>query len=146
MEYLVNWQNDGKELSAFNGSVIRNPDFYFRKALTWSTISSGAFSLRYAEPGSLFESKGAKLFINDERLFYYILGVMNSPVIQYALTFLAPSLDYHEGPISKVPIVYTQEEQFLNRINSLVIENIKYCKEDWDSFETSWDFKKHPLV
>ncbi len=146
MEYVVNWQFDGKELSAFDGAVIRNPDYYFIEACTWSTISSGPISMRYAIAGSLFESKGAKLFISDKKLFKYILGIMNSPVIQYSLSFLAPTMDYHEGPISRVPIIVSQEDQQLREINEYVDLNIVLSKQDWDSFETSWDFKKHPLI
>lgn len=146
MEYLVNWQNDGRELTEFSGSVIRNPDYYFKRACTWSTISSGLFSMRYAESGSLFESKGAKLFIHNEKMFKYILGIMNGPVAQYALSFLAPTLDYHEGPISKVPIINSQDEKELACIDKIVDENISICKKEWDSYETSWDFVKHPLI
>ena len=146
MEYVVNWQFDGKELTAFDGAVIRNPDYYFLEACTWSTISSGPISLRYAVAGSLFESKGAKLFIHDKELFKYILGIMNSPVIQYSLSFLAPTMDYHEGPISRVPIIVSQDDQKLHEINEYVDLNVALSKKDWDSFETSWDFQCHPLA
>lgn len=144
MEYLVNWQNDGVELRAFPASVIRNSDFYFRKALTWSTISSGKFSLRYCESGSIFESKGAKLFIDNDELFYYILGLMNTPTIQYVLSILAPTLDYHEGPVSRIPVKIDKCHIFTT--TNLVKNNISLSKSDWDSFETSWDFKTHPLL
>lgn len=142
MEYLVNWQNDGYELRNFKASVIRNPDYYFKKACTWSTISSGIFSLRLAETGSVFESKGAKLFIANDKEFNYILGLMNTKVIQYTLTFLAPTLDYHEGPLSRVPVIVKEN----TIVDSLVEECVDICKTDWDSFETSWDFEQHPLV
>lgn len=143
-EYLVNWQHDGLELKNFKASVIRNPDYYFKKGFTWSTISSGKFSMRYCPTGFLFESKGSKCFINEEQYFFYLLGMLNSYVVQEALLFLAPTLDYHEGPVSKIPVVIGEEK--ISEIDTLVKENISNSKKDWDSFETSWDFQTHPLL
>lgn len=143
-EYLVNWQHDGFELKNFKASVIRNPDYYFKKGFTWSTISSGKFSMRYCPTGFLFESKGSKCFINEGQYFFYLLGMLNSYVVQEALLFLAPTLDYHEGPVSKIPVVIGEEK--ISEIDNLVKENISNSKKDWDSFETSWDFQIHPLL
>lgn len=145
-DYVINWQHDGYELRNFKASVIRNPDYYFKKSCTWSSITIGKFSLRFSDVGFIFESKGAKLFINNECDFKYILGVMNTPVIQYALSFLAPTVDYHEGPVSKTPIIMSNDQDQRDRIDSLVECNIQISKDDWDSFETSWDFKRHPLI
>lgn len=142
-EYLVNWQNDGNELKNFSGSVIRNPSFYFRQSLTWSTISSGKFSMRYCPSGFIFESKGAKCFFDIENIMYF-LGLLNTNVAQEMLSFLAPTLDYHEGPVSKIPTIISNSEK--PKIIKLTMENVDMCKSDWDSFETSWDFKRHPLI
>ena len=141
-DYLVNWQYDGRELKNFDASVIRNPDYYFKKGFTWSTITTGNLSMRYNPEGYLFESKGSKCFVSDDKYFFYILGLLNSTVIQEALSFLAPTLDYHEGPLSKVPVLIDNT----NKIDLLVKENIKISRIEWDSFETSWDFVKHPLI
>ena len=142
-EYLVDWLNDGYDIKNFSGSVIRNPSYYFKKAYTWSTISSGKFSMRYAPEGSLFESKGSKCFVDDAN-FNYILGLLNTCVVREILTFLAPTLDYHEGPVSRIPIIIDENKK--PTIEKIVQENIDISKQDWDSFETSWDFKKHPLI
>lgn len=143
LEYVVYWYEDGKELTNFKGSVIRNPSYYFKKAYTWSTLSSGKFSMRYAPVGSIFETKGSKCFVDDKN-FNYILGLLNTCVAQKILTVLAPTLDYHEGPVSKIPVKIDENQK--PRIDELVQENIALSKTDWDSFETSWDFKKHPLI
>ena len=143
LEYVVDWKNDGEALRNFKSAVIRNPDYYFKKAYTWSTISSGNFSMRYAPEGSLFESKGSKCFV-EEDLFNYILGLLNTNVSQMALSVLAPTLDYHEGPVSRIPVIIDKRNKC--NISNIVSEEIRLSKEDWDSFETSWDFKTHPLI
>ena len=145
MEYVVDWWKDGQTLKAFSSSVIRNPAFYFRKAYTWSTISSGKFSMRFSPTGSIFESKGSKCFVDDVN-FYYVLGLLNTCVTQEILTVLAPTLDYHEGPVSRIPVKFPLNYSVMQSIEKTVDENIELSKQDWDSFETSWDFERHPLI
>ena len=142
--YLANWENDGREMRNFKGSVIRNPQFYFRRGITWSSLSSGGLSMRYSPKGFIFESKGSVCFLKDDINLKYLLGLTNSKIVDEMLLILSPTLDYHEGPMSKVPVI--MEENKKNLIDSIVEENVSFGKQDWDSFETSWDFKKHPLV
>lgn len=141
-DYLVNWKRNGEELKAFPKAVIRNPNYYFLEGLTWSTISSSKLSMRYNPAGFLFESKGSKCFINDHKSLNYFLGLLNSNVVQYILSFLSPTLDYHEGPLSRIPVLIINSDE----INSLVKNNVLMSQHDWDSFETSWDFQKHSLM
>lgn len=82
--------------------------------------------------------------MKDENNLLYILGLMNTSIVSNMLLVLSPTLDYHEGPMSRVPIIISN--QYKNRVEKIVKENIEMCKEDWDSFEISWDFKQHPLV
>ena len=149
-DYVVNYENSGKTICDYidttpgakvksNGRVI-NRDLYFHKGMTWSTIASGPFGMRYVPNGFIFETKGSMCFTSDD-LLDYILGLNNSPVIQCFLQMVSPTLDYHEGPLGKTPVLIKKNEQ----INQLVEENVKSSKTDWDSFENSWDFKKHPL-
>ena len=139
--YLANWFCDGTEMKDFKGSVIRNPQFYFKQGITWSSLAN-QLSLRYSPKGFLFESKGSMCFVNNNQLIYYFLGLMNCKITSQALSVLSPTLDFHEGPMLKVPIILNDD----NIIDDIVSENIECAKSDWDSFETSWDFKKHPLV
>lgn len=150
-DYVVNYENSGKTICDYidttpgvkvksNGRVI-NRDLYFHKGMTWSTIASGPFGMRYVPNGFIFETKGSMCFTSDD-LLDYILGLYNSPVIQCFLQMVSPTLDYHEGPLGKTPVLIKKNEQ----INQLVEENVKSSKTDWDSFETSWDYKKHPLL
>lgn len=92
-------------MRAFSGSVIRNPQYYFRQGITWSSLSSGGLSMRFSPTGFIFESKGSMCYLKDECNLFYVLALMNTKVVDSMLNILAPTLDYHEGPMSKVPVV-----------------------------------------
>lgn len=148
--YVVNYEYSGKTICAYidntpgvkvksNGRVI-NRDLYFHEGMTWSTITSGSFGMRYVPTGFIFETKGSMCFTNDA-LLPYLLGLYNTPVIQCFLQIVSPTLDYHEGPLGKTPVIVKPSEN----ITQLVKINISTSRDDWDAFETSWDFTKHPL-
>ena len=80
-------------------------------------------------------------FAKDDDLIY-LLGLYNSNTMQTFLSINCPTMDYHEGPVGRTPIIFGEKE----RVDSLVHHCIEESKEDWDSFETSWDFTEHPLV
>lgn len=142
--YVANWEHDGLEMTNFSGSVIRNPQFYFKEGITWSSLTSGKLSMRYSPTGFIFESKGSVCFMKDPANLKYILGLMNTEVVGKMLLILSPTLDYHEGPLSKVPVIIDQN--WKNEVEAIVSENVSMCKNDWDSSETSWEFVKHPLA
>lgn len=123
------------------GNHLPSREYYFREGLTWSTLGN-MLSMRYSPEGFVFETKGSMLFTNSDEDLLYVLGVLNSNVAMEALKILCPTIDFHEGPVSNVPIVYSSKE----KVKEIVIENISIAKNDWDSYELSWDFKKHPLV
>jgi len=143
-EFVVNWENNGAEIRNFEKSVIRNENYYFRRGLTWSALSSGKLSMRFCKEGHLFDSKGPMCFICSEQDEPLLLAYFNSIICEILLKILAPTLDFNQGPLRKLPIIkdYTHKEL----INKLVQQNISISKTDWDSFETSWDFKKHPIL
>lgn len=142
--YLANWENNGSEMRAFRGSVIRNPQYYFRQGITWSSLSSGNLSMRFSPKGFIFESKGSMCYFKDDNDLLYVLALMNTKVVDSMLSILAPTLDYHEGPMSRVPVVIDVNQK--EAVDEIAKECVDNCKSDWDSFETSWDFKRHPLV
>lgn len=148
-EYLVNWENDGRELLDFAASLygsptrtIKNIPFYFREGATWSTISSSDFSIRYSPTGFISETKGAVCFADDKDILLSILGFGNSKLVNYFLKSLSPTLDYHEGPIGKLPFKGKLKAQVLENVVNL----IDISEEDWNTEETSWGFKKHPIT
>lgn len=144
MTYVVNWENNGKELKNFKGSVIRNEKRYFTlSGCTWSTISSGKPSFRYFDKSWLFETKGSVCFPNDENIIFILMGYLNSPITFACLQMLSPTLDYHEGPMGKIPFKNIMD---LESISTLACKNMKISKSDWDAHETSWDFQHNELL
>ena len=147
-EYFVDWYLDGKKIkNNIDPKTKRvrshnyNGVYAFQEGLTWSAISSD-FSLRYAKNGFLFDSKGAKGFPINKKDIWFIAGLLNSVITKHYLSYLSPTLDFKVGDIIQIPFVNEQEEI----VNQLASQNVDESKEDWDAFETSWDFKKHPLL
>lgn len=138
---VINWENDGEQIKRYPGSVIRNEFMYFSPGLTWSTLSN-AMNMRSVGYGYISESKGSKCVIFNPSKSKSILGYLNSNTCSLFLKFLAPTLDFHEGPLSRVPYIDIENSS----IDSFVENCILTSKIDWDSFETSWDFVIHPLA
>lgn len=142
-ERFVNWENDGTEMIDFSGSVIRNPSYYFRQGMTWSTATMSKLSMRYSPVGFLFESKGSVCFPIDDRNLKYLLALLNTKIVEKLLLVLAPTVDYHEGPLGRIPVIVSNE--YFTDVSRLSEQCVGLAKYDWDSFETSWDFQHHPL-
>lgn len=140
--HLVNWENDGHSIKNSKGSVIRNQNYYFRKGITWSSLTYAAISMRYSPTGFLFDSKGPVIFPVNEEHLEYLLALNNSKVVDYFLTILAPTVDYNQGPISKIPLMFSN----IAYIKDFTLKNVELSKNDWDSSEVSCDFEKHPLL
>ena len=148
--YVVNWFNDGEEMKkcvtenyGSYSKELRSEDKYFAEGISWSALSSGNISMRYSEPGYIFDSKGSKAFVRDKTNVFLILSYLNSCVAQHFLGILSPTLDYNNGNIEKLPYISAGNDDV---IIDLGIEAEEQSKADWDSFETSWDFTTHPLV
>ena len=122
-----------------------NAENEFNKAITWSDINSHYFSARIHMEGSVANNVGKRLYI-EEKYFNYVLGYFNSVVVNKLLDLIIPTLHFDVGYIGKLPLIFTKDEHLMKKINRLVENNINISKTDWDSFETSWDFKKHPLL
>ena len=140
-DFVVNWHADGFELRNDKKAVLRNPNFYFKECASWSLISSSATAFRYKQSGFIFDVAGMSFF--SDKLFY-LMGFCNTIVAYEMLKIIAPTINFQVGDIAKLPIIY--EEKNKPNIDALVEKNIYISKSDWDAFETSWDFTKHPLV
>ncbi len=121
-----------------------DPQFYFKKGLTWSTLANN-LSVRRSPSGFVFDTKGSMCFVTDDSYLSYFEGLLNSKVASYYMTFLSPTLDFNQGAMGKLPVVIA-DEALKNKIDMLSKTNIEISKSDWDSFENSWDFIMHPLV
>ena len=140
-EFVANWFDDGIEMKSFNGSVIRNPNYYFKEGLSWSAISN-KLSMRYSPVGYLFESKGSVCFSNSNDILIYSLGFLNSKVVEILLTATSPTLDFSQGPIGRLPFIIHDP---LN-INNDIKELIELSRMDWDNCEVSFDFKNLQIL
>ena len=150
-DYVVNWENDGQEIRNFvddkgkQRSVVRNPSYYFKEAITWSDVTSGNFSIRYREIGSLFDSTGPSIFSVSRNDRIYLLGLLNTPVGNYVFKILNPTIHMHVGYASLFPTLINLSIR--DRVINISKKCIDIAKEDWLCSETGWtNFKKHPLI
>ena len=147
---IVNWENDGFEIRnniGENGRLASRPqnmDYYFRPSITWSKISTGIIGFRYKNPGHIFDVAGTSIFSEDQNLLMYVFGALNSKVIMELLKAMSPTVNFEVGQIANLPIIRKTEDE--QNVIHIVKDNINLSKNDWDSFETSWDFEIHPLI
>ncbi|WP_407314277.1 BREX-1 system adenine-specific DNA-methyltransferase PglX [Desulfosporosinus sp. SB140] len=148
-EYVVNWYNDGEEIrNNIDTSTGRirshnyNGEFSFKNGITWTSLSISSISLRFSPEGFLFDSKGAMGFCSNVKHLKYILALLNGCVGNTFLKIFSPTVDFKVGDLIQVPLLINN----IDTIEIMVDQNIRISKTDWDSFETSWDFKTHPFL
>ena len=142
-EYVIDWLFNGRAIRQNPGAVIRNPQFYLKPCITWSDITSAAFSGRYCEGGFLFDVKGSSGFPQMKNL-YYVLGFLNSKISQKCIKILNPTISTQVGDMARIPVYFDENKK--SEIDASVKKCIDCSRNDWDSFETSWDFQHHPLL
>lgn len=140
-EYVVDWYNDAEEIRKIPTAVIANYQYFMKPGLTWSTVSTIDFSIRWFDDGFIFDNGGCCIFdLGEKRKF--ILALLNSKVFKYIFGKMNPTLNFQSGEVAKFPILYIHNDE----TEILAYTNVLPSKKDWDSFETSWDFKRHPLI
>lgn len=146
---IVFWKNQGYAIRNFADertgrirSTVPNTDYYFLLCASWSKISSGKIAFRLKRH-SIFDVAGACLFSSEEKL-YYLMALLNSNVIFTMLSAMSPTLNFEGGQISSVPVIIDKDVKPL--VENIARNNVGISQNDWDSFEVSWDFRKHPLV
>ena len=137
---VIDWENNGYGIKNEKGSVVRNPSYYFRQGLTWTKITS-TFAVRFFPKNMILSDSSVYLFPPKEQQSL-LLGCLNSNVVPEIVSVINPTLNFVATTISEIPIKGVEE----NVISHLVEENIDISKNDWDSFEISWDFKHHPFM
>lgn len=148
-DYVVNWCDDGYEIKDFKdskGKLRSRPqslDYQFKEAVSWSLISSGVPAFRYSPAGSLFDAAGSSFFGSTD-LLLYAQGLANSVVFTACASFLSSTLTFEVGQLGRYPCAMDIAHE------EAVVHDVRHCLEisrsDYDSFETSWDFKRHPLL
>lgn len=146
IEYVVNWQDDATELRSFEGSGLSASRYFGSPTYTWSKISSSYAAFRRND-GSVFFDDASPAFVfapNEELGKCRYLAFANSSISAAALSLIAPTLNYQTGDVGNLPVLDMEPEA--NSINRLTESSIAISKRDYDSLETSWDFKRSPLV
>jgi len=153
-EYIVNFANNGQEIKQTvlekypylktPNFVVKNTAEYFKSGLTWSDVSSSTFSCRFVGSGYIFADAGP-MFFCDNKIKKYLLGYFNSIPFETFLEIFCSGIHYSTGHIPRIPCLMSEEET-KDTIEVLVNENIAISKTDWNSFENSWEFDKHPLI
>lgn len=142
-EYVVDFFNDGENLKN-NNYGERNPNYYFLNQLNWTKISSSKFSIRDGEIGGLYDDAACQCPIKEERNRYYLLSYLNSKISTTLLGSLSNTLNFSPGEIAKIPVIYS--ELIHKSISKIGLECCEISREEWDSRESSRNFKKNPLL
>ena len=148
-DYVINWENDGFELKHFTDdrgkqkSVIRNPDFYFHECISWNDTGSGDLSFRYQNDSFIPNASGPCVY-SGEVSIDYLVALFNSKISRVFMQVLSPALKFEVGSIAQYPVIYSKEgDSIIQRYSNLCI---MLSKNEWDSYENSWDFNVHPLT
>lgn len=152
-EFIINWENGGKEVKEYAAKLyksysrtIKNEKFYFKRGLTYTFISED-IGARYCQNGFIFDVAGSSIFSEKEEQINIILALLCSKISKMFLDIMNPTYNIQVGDIKNIPISKKMfQEEISYKIKNLVHENIIISKNEWDSFETSWDFKWHPFL
>ncbi|WP_267196352.1 BREX-1 system adenine-specific DNA-methyltransferase PglX [Lactiplantibacillus plantarum] len=140
--YVINWQNSGKVIKENGRANIRNEKYYFKKSISWTDLTSGPFSGRLTPKGFIFDAAGPSYFGNN---LLTMLAYLNSKVFNTLAYVTMSTMHYPNGQVGNMPFKIPAKPITIH-IESLVKNNVMFSKTDWDSFENSWDFKRHPLL
>ena len=142
-DYVIAFDKDSYDVLANQGNHLPSRQLYFRPSITWSKISSGVIAFRFKPQGGAFDVAGTSIF-GDKSTLEYLQGLCNSSLIMQIAALLSPTLNFEVGQIASYPVIMSDraEGDVCNNV-----ESARYLsKIDYDSFETSWDFEKHPLI
>lgn len=139
-EYVIKMDYTNYNLLLTMGNHLPSRQYYFQSGITWNDLSTALYCARYVDKGFVFDAAGPTCFYTgDEK---YLLGLLNSNVAQTFLNVICQGLHYSTGHIPNIPFILNRESE----VNIIVSANLQMSKNDWDSFETSWDFQHHPLL
>ncbi len=141
-EYVIAFDSLNYNLLMESGNHLPSRQFYFLEGMNWTRVSS-KFAVRYTPAGMVFNSACPTVFVKKE-LEKYTLALLNTCVVKFYLDLLSPTINFQSGDVGKVPYLYRQDSH--TKIDSLTETIINISKDDWDSFETSWDFQRHSLL
>lgn len=141
-EYVVDWKDSGRYIDSC-GAVMVKESLRFQEMASWTRVSSGMLAVRFKRSGYLFDMTGPGAFGAHDDLIWRT-AFLNSSTALYVARFMSASLDYQPGQIAQYPII--KDDCHSPRIGELTADNIRASQADWDTQETSWDFKRNPLI
>lgn len=147
--HLINWENDGNEIKEYARTLYKSAtrtitsiDYYFKESISWPKITSDPV-FRMIPVGFIFSDAGSAMFY-DQSIRNYLLGFLNSAIVTPLTKMLNPTVNLGVGDMLKIPFILEASKKEI--VDKIVESNIQISKADWDAFETSWDFRHHPLL
>ena len=141
-DYVLWYNLEGQaKMASLSGHRHDGKDRYFQEGITWSFISSSNFGVRYTPPGFAFDVAGSSMFF-DRDIIKYVTGLLCSCLGTFFMSIQNPTLNFQVGNLKNVPVLIKEQSAVEERVDSC----INTSKQDWDAYETSWDFKRNPLV
>lgn len=142
-EFVISFDKKSYDKLATIGNNLPSRQYYFQEGITYTFISTTAFAARFTPKGFLFDVAGSTIFAGKANV-YYLLGFLTSKITASLLAIQNPTLNFQVGNIRSLPLKV--DKGLENKIEHIVKDNIDISKRDWDSFETSWEFKRHPFL
>ena len=151
-DYIIKWKNNGEEVIGYAASLYGSPTRtiksiteYFKPSVSWSKISSGDISFRYFPNGFIFDVAGCCIFFENGEALYTCLGFVNSPISQNVIEAISPTVNYEAGHIATLPFSHSKLDS-KETISQTVKLLIAQSKNDWDSYEISWNFTENTII
>lgn len=144
LEYVIKFDLVNYEQLLAQGNHLPSRQFYFLPCITWTDMSTKGVSFRLEPSGSVFDGCAATAFVSNTKYEKYLLGLLNSVYVSYIAPTLNPTLHFKLNDYAKIPLIICEEK--IEKVTNLVNNCIEESKKDWDSFETSWDFTRHPFI
>lgn len=141
-DYVIAYSPKARAImEALSGYRASSNSFFFRPSINWSDVSSSYFGVRMSPKGFAFDGRGASMFC-DDKIRLYLLGLLASKITSFTLNVLNPTLTFNINNVEAIPVILSNKEY----VDSIVEQCVCIAQTDWDSFETSWDFTRHPLA
>lgn len=147
LENVIDWSGEARYFYKSNKtSNLLNEKFWFKTGITYTDLTSKGFNGRLLPADVLFDMSGPSILMADTEKLHYLIALLNSIVAEYILKLLNSSFHIKLNDLNRMPIILIEKTLLKDRIIQIAVNNIRISKTDWDSFETSWDFKRHPLI
>ena len=143
LDTVIDWSPEAREHYQRDKVARILPQYlWWKKGISWNLICSGKQSFRIYNEDEIFNLAAPTLFFHDNTIIPYCLGLFNTPITDYVIRLVNPTLNCNIGDVQSLPYIESSKE----KISALVSQNISISKSDWDAHETSWDFEENELV